>query len=253
MALAKLSYASLTASSNAPSEASSASSAPTAVFDSSPPAHGSPLSTYSTIRSVDSVKEDGEGGVKLPASDTTPLPRRIASLDPPQSVKAALVIVKEARQRLTIQLYYGVPELTGQASGIPGDETIRLVKDSRLLELVKHAASRSLFATMRAVAVLVGNETQAMRTLQAWLTKLALHDNESAKIVCHHVQRTLSVLREVQCILQTAIDTRSCYYYSADAIRGGHPQAPQSFRTRHGARRLIDRWTRRCIAEPGGG
>ncbi|TKA68326.1 hypothetical protein B0A55_08545 [Friedmanniomyces simplex] len=139
----------------------------------------------------------------------TSVRHRVLALKPPEDVEKALEDAKEARHRLTLQLYYGMPNLSDESGSVEGDtERMRLLNELQVIEAAKLAALIGRYVTMRAAMVLIGNETHAIRTLQAWLITPTICNDVNARNILQHVQRTLGHLAEAQKVLQAGLVPR---------------------------------------------
>ncbi|TKA68970.1 hypothetical protein B0A55_06612 [Friedmanniomyces simplex] len=181
MAHSKKPYASVASAPFVPSDISSVFSSPTPVFDSPPPAPVSPGSanTPYSVRSPQKGPQDQSDGH-----------------DNRNNQKEGAPLATEAEREAEI----------GNDEG--DTERMRFLNELQIMEAAKLAALIGRYVTMRAAMVLIGNETHAIRTLQAWLITPTIRNDVNARNILQHVQRTLGHLIEAHRVLQAGLVSR---------------------------------------------
>ncbi|KAK3671344.1 hypothetical protein LTR78_008804 [Recurvomyces mirabilis] len=132
----------------------------------------------------------------------------IRALRPPQAILDALLAASDARDRLTIQVYHGIPPYFDLDHS--GDQEfarrIRVLESVRLPGAMGLLAATQAYATMRAVRVLVNDEQSAMGIVGSWLGSLCAGAGGNLELrgFMMEVQATLRLLEEAHAILYEA-------------------------------------------------
>ncbi|KAK4574935.1 hypothetical protein LTR86_000785 [Recurvomyces mirabilis] len=132
----------------------------------------------------------------------------LRALHPPQAILDALLAASDARDRLTIQVYYGIPPYfdLDHSGDQEFNRRIRVLESARLPEAMGLLAATQAYATMRAVRVLLNDDKTAMRSVGSWLTALRMGPGGSLSLsgLMEEVQDTLRRLEEAHAILYEA-------------------------------------------------
>ncbi|KAK5116457.1 hypothetical protein LTR62_008006 [Meristemomyces frigidus] len=171
------------------------------------------LSTYVASDPTEALTHEGRASNRSPSQPRAmsftqgTLHRELRALKPPPSILQALSTSSDARERLTLQLYYGVPAFFTAHNDVATKDhsQIQKLQGAQLAAAAKYLAMNPSPHTMRAALVLLDNEIAATSTVLTWLAA-----TNSTQHPLHHgllqgFHREILHIREARAIVHLAL------------------------------------------------